>query len=81
MRMQEPHTIRLYQNPQRAAAKHAGRYTPTDVSGWDYDVGHTLGLEDGFGQYVMGTITDVGQDEKEDDEGHAYRLATVTVED
>jgi hypothetical protein len=79
--MQEPHTIRLYEDPDRVSTMDVGRYRPTDLKGWDHEVGYTLGLEDQFKQYVMGTITDIGQDIKEDGEGFRYKLATVTVED
>ncbi len=58
-----------------------GRYAPVGVTGWDFAVGDTFGLEDDFGQYVRGTVTEVDGDVHHDDDGAAFRIVTVTVED
>ena len=79
--MQESHTVRLYEDPAKDAARHVGRYTPVGVTGWDVAVGDTFGLEDDFGQYVRGTVTEVDGATHHDDDDAAFRIVTVTVED
>ena len=79
--MQESHSVRLYEDASRDAARHVGRYTPVGVAGWDVAVGDTFGLEDDFGQYVRGTVTEIDEQTRHDDDAAAFRIVTVTVED
>ena len=79
--MNEEIAIRLYEHPQRNAEVHAGPYQPVDVTGWDYDVGDTVGLQDEFGSYTRGTIESFSEDAYTDDAGERYRIAVLMLED
>jgi len=79
--MNDPVTVRLYEKPDRPADKHPGTYRPAEPGGWDYAVGDDLPVEDGHGQYVIGTVTAVDADVHHDDDGSRYRVVTVLLKD
>lgn len=79
--MNDPVTIRLYEDPTRNAARHTGPYHPAGVAGWDLGVGDDLGLEDDFGGYLLGTITRLDPAPHTDPDAGRYRIAVVVPKD
>lgn len=80
--MNEETAIKLYEHPKREADLHTGHYTPTDVKGWDYNVGDTIDLEDVDGGFVQGTIERIDPKVHVNaKDGERFKLAVVVIED
>lgn len=79
--MKEQTTIRLYEDPAVPTARHAGRYHPEPLAGWDVDRGESIALTEDLGGRVFGIVDKVDPETHQDQAGHRYRLATVWIQD
>jgi hypothetical protein len=75
--MKEKVTIRLYENPGQRACCTSEHYCPAEeITGWNYQRGDQIGLNEREGGYLMAGIDHIGPDVLEDETGR-YKLATV----
>jgi hypothetical protein len=79
--MKEMITVRFYESPDQRALVPVDRYKAAeDVTGWNYERGDSIGLQEQQGGYLFGIVDEVQAEVCEDDVG-CYRIAQVWTQD